>query len=241
AIEHHDIALQASVRLGNDAMTGVCCGNLAVCFGRLGSPKDQLTWAERALSLQGSRFEGYTELNAALWAALGHAKLENRSAALDTMTRVDGRIPESVPESIRSVWALMKADILWALGREGPARTIALHGLVSEPVPHFEGRYARWLAAVATTRDELMQAHLRIQMLLSKLTCFDAIDQAEILAAAQMVGTSLGHPSDGHGRELADAVQRLPPRIGAELARFAAMATSCCTSLIAAVSTLTDV
>src|SRR4029077_6055483 len=54
AIEHHDIALQASVRLGNDAMTGVCCGNLAVCFGRLGSPKDQLTWAERALSLQGS-------------------------------------------------------------------------------------------------------------------------------------------------------------------------------------------
>jgi tetratricopeptide (TPR) repeat protein len=237
AIQHHKFALQAAMRLGNDPLISASCGNLAVCCGRLGARRDQLDWAQRALAYQGGRFEGYTELHAAFWAALGHTAMDNRIAALDTMARVDTRMPDSAPQSIRSVWALMKADILWALGREGLARTTAREGLGSEPIPHFEGRYARWLAATAMTRDELMQAQLRVETLVAGLARFDAVDQAEILAAAQMICHALGRPSDARARALADAVQKLPPLVGAELARFATMATCYSVSLLAVVST----
>ena len=121
-IHHHTNALRTAARLGNDDLCASSCCNLAACFGRLGAPQDQLIWARRALGYHGDRFEGYGELQAAYWAGLGHASLDDRSAALDTMARVDTRMPEAAPEPIRSVWALMKADILWALGSERPAR-----------------------------------------------------------------------------------------------------------------------
>ena len=222
-ISHHTAALQAAARLGNDQQVALSCGNLAVCFGRLGMPRDQLSWAGRALAHQGDRFEGYTELQAALWASLGHAYLDDAAAAVDTMSRVDARIPDTAPESIRSVWALMKADILWALGRAAQAKMTAQEGLVLEPVPHFEGRYARWLAATATTREELTRAHLRLELLRSTLAQFDAVDQAEILVALQMTGDGLGLGRDGSEQELHEVISKLPPRVGEELMRFAAI------------------
>jgi DNA-binding SARP family transcriptional activator/tetratricopeptide (TPR) repeat protein len=237
-ILHHTSALQAATRLGNDALCAVACGNLAVCFGRLGAPRDQLKWAERALSYQGNRFEGYTELQAALWAGLGYAALDEQSAAVDTMSRVDARMPEAAPESIRSVWALMKADILWALGRQASARTTALQGIISEPPAHFEGRYARWLAAVASSRDELMRAQVQVGRLKSQLSEFDAVDQAEILVADQMIRHGLGRDLDAEGSDLAGALVKLPPTVGAELARFAAMATSWGVSVVSALTSL---
>jgi DNA-binding SARP family transcriptional activator/tetratricopeptide (TPR) repeat protein len=223
AISHHTAALQAATRLGNDQQFAISCGNLAVCFGRLGLPRDQVDWAQRALAHQGDRFEGYTELQAALWAGLGHACLDDTTAAVDTMSRVDARIPDTAPESIRSVWTLMKADILWALGRAALAKTTAQEGLGFEPVPHFEGRYARWLAATATTREELTRAHLRLERLRSTLAQFDTVDQAEILVALQMTGRALGLGGGGHERELEGAMGNLPPRVGEELRRFAAL------------------
>jgi tetratricopeptide (TPR) repeat protein len=224
-ITHHTRALQAAMRLGNDGLCASACGNLAACFGRLGMPRDQLRWAQRALAYRGTRFEGYTELQAAYWAALAYASLDDRLAALDTMARVDAHLPEGASEAIHSVWALMKADVLWALGSERAAKAIALNGIACEPVPHFEGSYARWLAATAITPDELMHARLRIESLRSTLVYFDAVDQAEILIARQMVASALGQAIDGQ-RELADAFERLPPSVGAHLARFATMATS---------------
>jgi DNA-binding SARP family transcriptional activator/tetratricopeptide (TPR) repeat protein len=238
AISHHTSALRAATRLGNDALCAGSCSNLAVCFGRLGSPRDQLEWAQRSLSYQGAHFGGYTELQAAFWAAHAHAALDNRSAAVDTIARVDARMPDTAPESIRSVWVLMKADILWTVGREGLARATALAGIVSEPVPHFEGRHARWLAASATTREQLMSAHVQVGSLRSRLSQFDAVDQAEILVAAQMIHRGLGREADDEERDLADALSRLPPRVGVELARFAATATACSTSFVLALSTL---
>jgi tetratricopeptide (TPR) repeat protein len=241
AISHHTFALQAATRLGNEALCAVACGNLAVCFGRLGAPRDQLNWAQRALSHQGNRFEGHTELQAALWAALAHAALDDRSAAIDTMARVDARIPDAAPESIRSVWTLMKADILWALGRDAMARATALQGIASEPPPHFEGRHARWLAAVATTRDQLTRAQFQVDALRSRLSEFDAVDQAEILIAEQMIRRALGRDMDDHQPELINALVKLPPPVGAELARFAAMATSCSISIMAALAAVASI
>jgi hypothetical protein len=227
----------AAIRLGNDGLCAGSCGNLAACFGRLGAQRDQLNWARRALAYQSPRFEGYPELQAAYWAARGHASLDDRSAALDTMARVDARMPQGAPDSIRSVWALMKADVLWALGNERSARTTALEGVTAEPTPHFEGTYARWLAATATTREDLMRARLRVDSLKSRLAQFDAVDQAEILIATQMIAQALGLSSDSDNGELAGAFQKLPPRVGSELTRFAAMATSYGACILAALST----
>ena len=235
-IPHHIAALQTAIRLGNDGLCAGSCGNLAACFGRLGAQRDQLDWARRALGYQSARFEGYPELQAAYWAALGHARLDDRSAALDTMARVDSRMPEGAPESIRSVWALMKADVLWALGSERSARTTAREGIAAEPTPHFEGSYARWLAATATTREDLMRARLRVDALRSRLAQFDAVDRAEILVAAQMICRALGLAAEADNRELADAFDKLPPRVGTELARFAATATSYGTCILAILS-----
>ena len=134
---------------------------LPCASGDWGCPRDQLNWAQRALAYQGNRFEGYTELQAAYWAALGYASLDDRTAALDTISRVDARIPDRRPESIRSVWTLMKADILWASGNEAPARAAAVEASLANRHLTFEGRYARWLAATATTREDLTRAHAR--------------------------------------------------------------------------------
>jgi hypothetical protein len=131
----------------------------------------------------------------------------------------------------------MKADILWALGNERSAKTAARAGIASEPTPHFEGSYARWLAATATTRQDLMRARLRVDGFRSRLAHFDAVDQAEILVAAQMIGRALGLCSDIDNGELAGAFEKLPPRVGSELTRFAAMATSYGACILAALST----
>lgn len=238
AISHHTSALQAATRLGNDAMCAVSCSNLAVCHGRLGAPRDQLRWAQRSISYQGSRFGGYTELQAAFWAGLAHAALDDRCSALDAMAAVDARIPDTAPDPIRSIWTLMKADILWALGQEGPAKAMALEGIGNDPVPHFEGRHARWLAAAANTRDQLLRAHHQVEHMRCHLSQFDAVDQAEILIAAQMIRRGLGSDGEEQVPGLAVALVRLPPRVGAELTRFAALATSCSLGLTWALTTV---
>jgi len=76
-----------------------------------------------------------------------------------------------------------------------------------------------------------------VEGLRSRLAQFDAVDQAEILIAEQMICGALGLPSNGHNRELTDAFEKLPPRVGTDLARFAAMATSSCGSIVALLST----
>jgi hypothetical protein len=130
----------------------------------------------------------------------------------------------------------MKADVLWALGSERSARTTAREGIATEPTPHFEGSYARWLAATATTREDLMRARLRVDGFRSRLAQFDAVDRAEILVATQMICRALGLAAEADNGELADAFEKLPPRVGAELARFAATATSYGTCILAALS-----
>jgi hypothetical protein len=51
-----------------------------------------------------------------------------------------------------------------------------------------------------------------------------------------MICGALGLENEGNNTELLDAVRKLPPRVGAELTRFAAMATSCGASILAVLS-----
>jgi len=227
AVLHHNAAHQIAQSLGNEDMISGACSNLAVCYGRLGNARAQIEWADRAMSLLPPVFSGYGELQVVYWKALGHALLKQPSEAAAAIGFVDARLPGDTAAPMWRLWLLMKADVLTLVGREAEAKEFARHAVTyggdMAPLPNFEGFFTRWAAVLAATSSENQAVSVVTRQLGQELASLAVLDQAEVLAAAVMVGNCLGHDV----REEADLLRRrlleMPAAVSVQLKRLGAL------------------
>jgi len=227
AITHHMAAYRTAQRLGNDDLLGTACANLAVCYGRIGDPSAQVAWAERGQRILGAGFSGYGELQLLYWKALGHALLSHPVEAAAAIGFVDARLPADTPVPMLRLWLLMKADVMAVLDKEVQSRELARRVVTYDaemtPLPNFEGVFTRWAAVVATTPEEDRAVDLLVEGLRPLLDNLALLDQAEVLAAAVMIGRRLGRDVTNEWENLRHRLLEMPPAVGLHLKRLGAL------------------
>jgi len=185
-------AYDLACRLGNDTLRAGLSAQLALCCGRLGEYKDQLTWCNTAFATFGATFAGYTELQAAYFASYAYAMTGHPKKAVDTMSRLRARVPYSIPPWLRQASLLYEADILHLAGQSDAALSAARDGLDYDSLTlhsaSFAGVFARWVSMTSNTPDERQAAEVCLDSIVSSLERHEALDQVEILCACVHVG-----------------------------------------------------
>jgi len=227
AVRHHMAAYQVAKGLGNDEIIANSCSNLAVCHGRLGDARAQVEWADRGTTLLPPVFGGYWELQLTYWKALGHASLRQPAEATAAMSFVDARLPDDFARPTVRLWLLMKADVLTFLGKDVEAKEFARQATTYDgaitPLPNLEGFFARWAAVLAATWEENLAVSVVARSLGERLASLAALDQAEVLAAAAMVGRRLGHDVTTESERLHRTLLEMPPAVAVHLRRVGAV------------------
>ena len=223
ALDASSRAYQMSVRLGNEYVMSAAAANLALCYGRLGQYRDQITWADVVLNLLESSPFGYQHIKAALYKATGHALGGSRDAALWCLDWVDQRMHPSSSLGLQQAWMLSKADILQLLCKNGAAAVAggqATRGRFAEVhAKSLTGSFARWVVTTADTAEQLAFADETLHRLSESIEEFDYIDQIEILGASIAVRRRNAKKRGliREERALAERVTRLPPATARQL------------------------
>jgi hypothetical protein len=107
--------------------------------------------------------------------------------AVETMSRLRARVPNSIPPWLWQASLLFEADILHLTGQFAAALAAARKGLDYKSLTlhstSFAGLFARWLAMTSSAPDERRAAGVCLDSIVSKLDQHDAVDQVEILCA----------------------------------------------------------
>jgi DNA-binding SARP family transcriptional activator/tetratricopeptide (TPR) repeat protein len=219
-----------ALRLGNDAALATAAGNLALCYGRLGSYQAQVDWSEKGLQYLGNRFTGYRDIQLGFARAFGNAMLGRIPAAISALSEAGARIPPTIPKWMRQAWRFERADVLQMLGKRREALIEAAEALEDQELHSntVAGPFARWLAHHAIATGEVTAARKRLQEFRSKLEMYDAVDQAEILAAACWldVHSGISIPAArlrAQHRRLTERLLALPSAVGVQLSRLSVL------------------
>jgi hypothetical protein len=219
-----------ALRLGNDAALGTAAGNLALCYGRLGDYQAQVEWGGRGLQYLGNRFTGYRDIQLGFARAFGNAMLGRVPAAISALSEASARIPATIPKWMKQAWSFERADVLQMLGKKREALIESAAGLEGNELYSntLAGPFARWLTHHAITTGQVTAARKRLQEFRSKIEIYDAVDQAEILAATcwlSMQSEASVPPARlrAQHRRLADRLLTLPGAVGVQLARLSVL------------------
>jgi hypothetical protein len=101
-----------------------------------------------------------------------------------------------LPDWIRQLWHLQKADVLWLTGKHSEAirsasAAIELSGgqLLSDT---YVGAFARWVAMSGRANSDKTWARDRLQQLLDPLQSYDVLDQLETVCSVRMIDVQSG-------------------------------------------------
>ncbi len=205
-------AYEVAWHVGNDRAQGQCATNLALCCGRLGNYDSQLRWASRASTLLAEIGDWANQMSAAAFvgfsAAILGRKHEARQAVEDVLHHSEGQRPWALQKAL-----IMAADVCIVLDDRDRAFALARRA-TSRPLDKplsvaLTGCFARWLAALSVDADDESAVRHRavIADLLADRHSYDALDQVEVLCAAELHGLATSELV----QELGERVARLPP------------------------------
>jgi hypothetical protein len=211
-------------RLANDTTRAAMSAQLALCCGRLGDYKGQLTWSNTALKTFGASFGGYCELQAGYCASFAYAMTNNPRQAAETISRVRARVPDAAPPWLKQASLLYEADIWHLTGHTEIAVARAREALDYKSLtPHsaaFVGPFTRWLAMASQSLEERRKAEIWLDSTLAAIERHDALDQVEVLCACIHMDRSYPGTTLDVQRMLREKLGELPSSINEQLKRL---------------------
>jgi DNA-binding SARP family transcriptional activator/tetratricopeptide (TPR) repeat protein len=228
ALSHYERASKMARRLGNDTQLASILGNLAMCHGRLGNYTEQLHFTLAAPRTWGAEFGGLVELQLAYCHALSLIMLGRSGEALAVINRLDDRLHGPLPNWMRQGWSLWKADLLLCSGNHTEASEAAAQ-VVREPgstlhSAGFAGPFARWISHLSKIGGPDRAVKRTIQNLLPLLGTYDALDQVEVLCAAQAMEVTGNGQGRGYDDLIQERLRRLPSEVASHLKRVGSLA-----------------
>jgi DNA-binding SARP family transcriptional activator/tetratricopeptide (TPR) repeat protein len=221
AIPHYEEGFRLATRLGNDTNAALAAAHIALCCGRLGRHEEQLQWALKAPVSDGPEFTGFVEIQIAYSVSLAQLYRKRFDLVLKTIDALESRLVGPIPKWILQGWKLWKADLLLLADQREKAFDEAKEALQAEAftlhTPIFTGPYSRWLAVTAATQGERLRAREIIDGFVAGIERYDALDQAEVLSAAVILGGEIDTSRTDDTELLPAKLRRLPPSVGAYL------------------------
>lgn len=224
AVRLLEVAHQIARKIGNQTIARACLSNLALCSFRLGEIGDHIRWGELAQRRWPETPETFGDATYTYHLAIGYALCGEGQKAFDALTAGDRSASRLAPAWARQSWLLSRADVLTLLGRQEDAKRAAreaigptFQGLLSDSRA---GAFARWTARVVSTPEEVVRARAEVSEMLARAEDFDALDNAELLAAAVLLGQLNGDDVSRERQLLEQALGRLPEAVCATLRRF---------------------
>ncbi len=223
ALSYHEKAFKMAVSLGNDTLITSVAGNLALDCSRLGRHDSQETWLSQ-IPPSKAEFAGFVEVQIVYLTALNHIHKNRHDKADEVMTYLESRLVGVIPGWLGQIWSFYKADVLWLMGRRAEALRTAGQEL-KKTLDHllstaFAGPFARWVALTHQGESDPSGAYALLRGLLTNIEQYDAIDQAEILAAARMLQSENDPANNEIEKQLAERLLALPQAARAYLACF---------------------
>jgi tetratricopeptide (TPR) repeat protein len=222
--EYHDAIAQLEVahdiarKIGNTSIARACLSNLSLCCFRLGDVRGQVKWGELALGLHYDMADSFGETTYTYHLAIGYALSGETHKAFDALAAGDSAAGRLAPRWARQSWLLSRADVLTVLGRRQDAFRAAreaigaeFNGLLSDSRA---GPYARWKARLARTPADAQEARDEVLELLKRSERYDALDRAEILAAATLLGQLTNNDVSREALSLRQTLSQLPAAVG---------------------------
>ncbi len=219
-------AYEFAKRLDNPVFQANAASGLALVHGRLGNHVGQVDWARLAISISPSAEWGITLLNATYELSLGLALQDRGIEATGVLAEMSPRFDRRRPSWIGQAWHLIRADIYAITGDNMRAVKAAAAAVAVDhggPLHEcFVGPYARWVALLGKESAEVATARNRISTLVSRLSRYDAKDQAEILAA-ELYLRDAAHVDERMTGDLAQRLTSLPRPIRQVIIRTGVM------------------
>jgi hypothetical protein len=225
--EFGKLAYRVAGRLDNEVTSAAAAANVALCCGRLGDYEEQVRWAQLAVGLLGSSFTGYRDIQVAVALGFGNAMLGREDEARQALERMILRLPTNLPAWMEQAWHLGRADVHQLLGRRKEALAAATQATLNGELHSdgFAGAFARWTAILALEHGTTTLAWDRVRPLRRNLHRYDALDQAEILAACTWMGCGTDARDAAakvaaERRKLGARLVELPQAVSVQLARL---------------------
>lgn len=217
-------AYRIAARLDNDTLRRDVCANIALAHARLGNYEQEHRWAHESMSLGPATLTSYVQILACYCGAFACAMRGNVHDAVGMVTAMQRRMPGTLPPWAVQAWDLYAADVLYLSAREADARRLALRATLDQGhhlhASGFAGPFARWVAKLADHPERGVKATEVLGSMLVRLRSYDALDKAEILAAAALVDQRTGRIDRYTRSQLADALNALPNAISDQLRRL---------------------
>jgi tetratricopeptide (TPR) repeat protein len=217
-------------RIGNQTIIRPCLSNLALCHLRLGDHKAQIRFGERACHRTPETQWIFGDVTYSSHLAMGYALSGDAHRAFDALASGDAAADRLASPWPRQLWLLRRADVLQILGRRVEAMktaAIALGETFGGVLNwSYAGAYARWTALVVRTSTDAENARKEVQSLVNQLDHFDALDRAEILAAAVFLSQLVDKDCDREAELLREALRALPDSVAATMRKFGFLGTA---------------
>jgi hypothetical protein len=215
---------QTATRVGNDAIAGQACANLALSLSRLGDYKESLEWAGRALGFPSRENLAHFCLPVVVSTILSQAML-GRDGEAELGIREGTQSFGNFGSKGRSqAWALYSADVYAIMGKMEQADCEGLRGTsgVNDDVhmTRYAGPYARWVARTTVHQKNARHGMEKLNRLLANLDAFDAMDRAEIVNAKTWLDAKNGEIRGDAVQQMRAHLRELPPAIEDQLARI---------------------
>jgi tetratricopeptide (TPR) repeat protein len=221
---------QTAARIGNDNMYLQASANLSLSFMRLGEYEKALECAGRVLASSVDGLNSHYHLPATRSAALAHAMLRNTSKAEALIGWGEAEFANSLILAVSQAWALHAADAYAVLGRSREADEQGRRGTEGKNAElhadFYVGPYARWVARTSATAGTFRSARANLDLLLSNLSRYDTIDQAEILNATIWLNATTGAPTADTLQQLNTRLALLPEATKDQLGRMGMLSSS---------------
>lgn len=218
AIAQLEIAHEVARKIGNTSIARACLSNLSLCSFRLGDTRGQVRWGEWALRRHPENIDTFGETTYIYHLAIGYALSGETHKAFDALAAGDSAAGRLAPRWARQSWLLSRADVLTVLGRRQDAAQAAreatgteFNGLLSDSRA---GPYARWKAKLARCAADAESARAEVLEFVARGEQYDALDRAEILAAATLLGQLTNNDVSRESQALRQALSQLPEAVG---------------------------
>ena len=214
---------ETSTRVGNDWIYVQASANLSLSFMRIGDYEKAISWGE--LSLKHAtvpRHYGFA-LQGAQGTVLAYAMTgQNRTRVEDLIVETTSELANRAPSGISQAWTLIAADAYALMGQHHEAEMRARQALQLDhtPLDFFVGAYARWLVKTSFTDADRQEAYRKIEFLLGTLARYDALDQADILAAKCWLDNKHRRFDLADFRTMQERLEALPRAAGEQLEKL---------------------
>jgi hypothetical protein len=171
-------------------------------------------WLDKVPKSNDAEFAGVVHIQIAYLCARTHmseGRKENAKAVLDSL---DSRLSSAAAPWMLQAWAFYKADLAWLSGSRVEALKLAAKELQIRSYRllsnSFAGPFARWITL--TSHEDLDRARAKsiLEEMVSNVGSYDAVDQAEVLAAMRVIKLRDGVVDVALNDFLAEKLMKLP-------------------------------